>query len=284
MPDLSHSFLFNDTPIRGKLVHTSDSYLAILKKQQYHPKIQLLLGEFLCAAALLSSTLKFDGKLTLQIKSEGTLKLLIAECEIQQYLRAIARTNGELTESSELLNNMQLAITIKPRRGKQYQGIVNTEEQSLAKSLERYFSQSEQLPTRLWLACDGKTASGLLLQKLPQEKNGITDEKAPLENWNRLCILADTCTPEELLSLNTETLLHRLYHDEKYQIFAPSPLAFRCQCSRERSSNALLMLGQVDALKLAAERPEVTIDCQFCHQTYTYNRTDIRSLFTGTRH
>jgi molecular chaperone Hsp33 len=284
MSDQSHSFLFNDTPIRGKRVHTSKSYLEILKKQQYHPKIELLLGEFMCAAALLSSTLKFDGNLTLQIKSEGRLKLLVAECENQQYLRAIARTNGEVTEACELLNNMQLAITIKPRKGKQYQGIVNTEDRSLTKSLERYFSQSEQLPTRIWLASDGKTASGLLLQKLPQEKSGTTNEENQLENWNRLCILADTCTPKELLSLNTKTLLHRLYHDEDYQVFDPSPLTFRCQCSRERSSNALLMLGQADALKLATERPKVTIDCQFCHQTYTFNRTDIRSLFTGTRH
>ncbi len=284
MPDQSYSFLFNDTPIRGKLVHTSESYLAILKKQQYHSKIQTLLGEFMCAAALLSSTLKFEGKLTLQIKSEGTLKLLVAECENQQYLRAIARIKGEVYDSSELLNNLQLAITIKPRKGKQYQGIVNTEEQSLAASLERYFSQSEQLPTRLWLACDRKTASGLLLQKLPQEKSEITDEETQLENWNRFCLLADTCTQEELLSLNTETLLHRLYHDEKYQIFDPSPLTFRCQCSRERSSNTLLILGQADALKLAAEQPEITIDCQFCHQTYTFSRSDIRSLFNGTRH
>jgi len=106
MPDQSYSFLFNDTPIRGKLVHTSESYLAILKKQQYHSKIQTLLGEFMCAAALLSSTLKFEGKLTLQIKSEGTLKLLVAECENQQYLRAIARIKGEVYDSSELLNNL----------------------------------------------------------------------------------------------------------------------------------------------------------------------------------
>lgn len=175
----------------------------------------------------------------------------------------------------ELLGQSRMAITITPEKGQRYQGVVPREADNLAGCLEEYFERSEQIATSLFLFADGDTAAGLLLQRLP----GHTEEDDDL--WNRVNHLARTVEAEELLKLDSETLLHRLFHEETVRLYEPEPVEFRCSCSRERTLAALESIGKEECYSILDEQGSIDMDCQFCHANYRFNRNDIDHLFTG---
>ena len=185
--DRSVRFLFDNADIRGETVHLQASLKDLLETHQYAPGVASLLGEFLAAAVLLSTTLKYEGKMILQARSEGQVPLLMAECSSELKLRGIARGAQQATseEFGMLLARGQLVITIDPDKGQRYQGIVPLVENSLSRSLDAYFQQSEQLHTRFWLASDGERAAGMLLQQLPAQLQ--TEEAVRGEQWQHLC-------------------------------------------------------------------------------------------------
>ena len=276
--DISRRFLFDNADIRGETVHLDQALADILATHQYAPGVQALLGEFLAAAVLLSTTLKFEGKLVLQARSEGQVPLLMAECNDQLEVRAIARGAQEATSDrfDQLLTNGHLAITMEPLSGSRYQGIVPLIQDSLAHSLDAYFQQSEQLSTRFWLAADGHRAAGLLMQQLPAQLE--RDPTARSQHWEHQCTLAATIQPEELLNLPAERMLYRLFHQEPVRLFEPRDVRFRCSCSRERSLNALSALSAADIQELLQEQGQVTMDCEFCNQRYEFGPRELGDL------
>lgn len=287
--DLLHRFMFDDCDIRGEIVTLGESYREVLNNNPHPASVQKLLGEFMAAASLLSSTLKFDGMIILQARGDGPISTIMAECSHHKSLRGIARLNDgiELTDEQAqtasmqtLLGNGVLAITIEPKRGERYQGIVPMDSQNLAGCLEHYFQQSEQLDTRLWFAADGQFASGLLLQALPRQLKTSPEDNE--KHWETLATLADTLTGEELLELDHASLLYRLFHEENVRLFEPSPLRFSCSCSRERTGNALISIGRDEVEKLLVENGSIDVDCQFCNQHYHFEAADIRELFGDT--
>ena len=217
--DIARRFIFEDADIRGQRTVLADTYLEILEIHQYAPGVSRILGEFLAASVLLSTTLKFQGKFILQARSEGQIPLLMAECNDNLEVRGIARGAAEATslDNEQLLANGQLVITIEPDDGQRYQGIVPLENGSLARSLDAYFKKSEQLGTRMWLAADNSKASGFLLQQLPPQVT--TDATTRSAQWEHACSLAGTLGEEEVLNLNTETLLHRIFHQESVRLY-----------------------------------------------------------------
>lgn len=276
--DQSQRFLFEHADIRGESAHLHSAYREILDLHQYASGVSRLLGEFLAAAVLLSSNLKFEGKLVLQVRSEGQIPLLMVECDEALQVRGIARGAQQATSDDFdlLLNNGQLAITIDPTNGNRYQGIVPLEQGSLAHSLDNYFKQSEQLNTRIWLAADGQRANGLLLQQLPQQITADPGERQ--QQWEHVCALAATVKDDELLALTGEQLLYRLYHEDPIRLFEPNGIQFHCTCSRERTRNALSTLGSAEILELLEERGHITMDCEFCNQAYRFERNDLADL------
>ncbi len=286
MHDLDHTqrFLFDDTDVRGELASLGESYQHVLAKHPYPQPVAQLLGEMLAAASLLVGTLKFDGLLILQVRSSGAVPLLMIECSSEREVRGIARYHAEQVAADaglrELMPDGVLAITIDPRQGQRYQGIVDLEGASLAECLSNYFATSEQLATRFWLHADGQRARGLLLQQLPAERLREPEEREA--SWQHVLTLADTLSAEELLGLGNETVLHRLYHQEAVRLFEPQALCFRCSCSRDRSARALISLGEADAQALLEEHDgQVVIDCQFCNQRYAFDASDVTQLFAG---
>ena len=276
--DKSQRFLFDNADIRGETVHLDAAYRDILAIHQYAPGVSRLLGEFLAAAVLLSTTLKFEGKLILQVRSEGQIPLLMVECDETLQVRAIARGAEQATADSndQLLTNGQLAITIDPARGQRYQGIVPLVQDSLAHSLDAYFEQSEQLKTRFWLAANGQRAAGMLLQQLPAQVS--EEETLRQQQWDHACNLAATVQPAELLDLDAEQLLHRLYHQEPVRLFEPSTVNFHCTCSRQRTRNALASLNPTEVEELLEELGSITMDCEFCNQQYRFLREDLSDI------
>lgn len=280
--DITQRFLFENLDAKGEFVSLEQSYHEVLERHSYPPVVANLLGELLAASALLCGTLKFDGVLVLQIRSEGPLPLLMVECNSQREIRGIARYEKERIHSdmnlNELMPNGILTLTVDPTKGKRYQGVVALEGNSLSTSLSNYFASSEQLPTYFWLCADGKNAGGMLLQSLPEEKQHDTEQRR--NTWQHLTTLANSLTPDEFLSTPHATILHRLYHEEDICLYEPQPISFQCSCSRARSANALSSLGLEDALALVNEQNgHIVIDCQFCNQQYKFDKADVIQLF-----
>ncbi len=270
--DTISRFTFDDCAVRGEHVLLDTSYQDLLAVHHYPPVVAELLGELCAAACLLAETIKFDGILTLQIRSEGEIPLIMAEATNTQSFRAIARQAQEATSAdfSQLFTNGQLVLTIQPRNGEPYRGIVMLDGNSLASSLEAYFKQSEQLETRLWLHSDGQRASGFLLQQLPGDGNS--------SQWQHLSHMAATLTKEELLTLPRETLLYRLYHEESLRLHPQKTVQFQCTCSRERLENALLSLGADELRDILKERSVIDVNCEFCNRFYSFSESDVNAL------
>tara|TARA_R110000744_G_scaffold30868_6_gene72917 strand:- start:2033 stop:2839 length:807 start_codon:yes stop_codon:yes gene_type:complete len=257
----------------------NSAYQEIIKRKQYPLSLEKLLGEFVAAIALLRDIVKIDGVLSIQAKGNGFLSTLMTECDEHQNLRGIAQWDEsqdvpDTFSLKEVLEGGYLAITIQPRNGQRYQGIVEIVGDTLSECLEQYFSQSEQLPSRVWLAANGAQCGGLFLQRLPLEQAKEGDEDA----WERFTHLASTVKEEELLGLETESLLHRLYHEEEVRLYDTKPMQFGCSCSRQRTLDAVMSLGSEEIRELLIEQGSVKVDCQFCAEKYEFTEDDLTDM------
>lgn len=280
--DFTQRFIFDDTDVRGEMASLEESYAHVLAKHAYPEPVAALLGELMAVAALLVNTLKFDGLLVLQARSSGAVPLLMVECSSDRELRAIARYEDDQIKSGatfqELMPEGVLALTVDPKEGQRYQGLVALDGENLAECFTNYFVNSAQLPTRFWLYADGQRARGMLLQQLPADRVLDADERE--ESWQHVVALASTLSAEELLGLDNETILHRLYHEEQVRLFASTDVKFQCSCTRERSAQALVSLGLADLQLLLAEKAgTIEIDCQFCNERYLFNEHDVVQMF-----
>ncbi len=306
-----HKFIFEGLPVRGMLVRLTDSWQEILKRRQaaggYPVEVMHLLGEMTAAGALMQSTIKFNGALILQIFGDGPVKLAVAEVQPDLRLRATATVSGLVPPGSSLsdlvnVNNLgKCAITLDPKDklpGQQaYQGVVpffgDSHEKigNLGEVLEHYMLQSEQLDTKLILAADGQVAAGLLIQRLPVKGQGNLegqvdrdaneDEIGKNEDYKRIAMLAATLKREELLELDAETILRRLFWEEKLLRFEPQAPSFACSCSRERVSSMLRNLGEKEIEGIIAERGKVGVGCEFCGAQYEFDPVDAAQIFTS---
>ena len=292
MGDRRQRFLFEYANVRGELIHLDQALREVQTRRDYPAPVARLLGEAMAAAGLLSSVLKFKGSLILQLQGKGPVTMLVASATHDRDLRAVARhADAGALPGNEALDALtgggHLAITIDPDDSRErYQGIVALDRPSLAETVDGYFNQSEQLPTRIWLACDGERAGGLLLQRLPDHDHGDPDA------WNRAEHLAGTITDEELLALDPEAIVRRLFHEETIRLFDPEILRFHCHCSRERLGRVLVGLGREEADSILEEQGQLEAQCDFCGATYRFDAVDLGQLFEdggtdqagGTRH
>ena len=281
--DTLHRFLLEGVGIRGELVHLDATWRSVQERRRYPEPLRTVLGECIGATALLAATIKLDGTLTLQARGgKGPVSLLVVEATGARTLRGLARF-GDLGEASalpELIGDAWLAITVDPGAdADRYQGIVEVDESSLSGVIEHYFARSEQLPTKLWLACDGAAVAGLLLQKLPENDSVAVDDTERAEAWERSVMLADTVTERELLDLDAHTLLRRLFVTEGCRVFQPERWGFACTCSRDRVRTTLQSLGRGECESIVADEGVVDVTCEFCGASYGFDAVDVAELF-----
>jgi molecular chaperone Hsp33 len=282
--DCLHRFMFEEFPIRGHLVHLDAAWRALIEHRAYPDAIRDALGETVAASLLLAATIKFEGVLSLQLQGTGPVHLMLAQCTSGLGVRGLARYHEDTPGGgiADLIGAGNLTVTLETDdRSQRYQGIVPITGERLADSLQVYFENSEQLPTRLWLHADASGASGMLLQRLPGDPApGGLDPAAVDDAWRRVQLIGQTLTAEELVTLADAEILHRLFNEDDLRLFEPSPVYFRCRCSRERVGGMLQGLGEAESRSILAERGEVEVRCDFCNRAYVFDAVDVGRLFT----
>jgi molecular chaperone Hsp33 len=277
MADALTRFVFEYAPVKGGIVQLDEVWRTIQSHADYPAPLRRVLGELLAAAALLTSNIKFEGSLVLQLHGDGPVRLIVVEATSKHTLRATAKWEGDIQDGplSTLLGDGRFVMTIdQSKAGKQnYQGIVPLEGETTAAVLGHYMQSSEQLDTRIYLASDENRVAGMLRQRMPDQQGMDTDA------WNRAAILADTLKPEEMLQLSANDLLLRLFHEETLRLFEQEPLSFACSCSREKVADMLQSLGQAEVDSILAEHGEIEINCEFCGQQYNFDSVDAAQLF-----
>ena len=309
-----HKFIFDGLPVRGALVVLTEAWQEVLHRRAantqtgaYPQPVAELLGEMAAAAVLMQSGIKFDGALVMQIFGDGAVKLAVAEVQSDLRLRATASVIGAVASDATLATLVnargqgRCAITLDPRLrlpGQQpYQGVVplagpdGAALHGVAQIIEQYMRQSEQLDTTLVLAADNARAAGLLLQRLPvqgqrnlAQSHVAREEGAQDDAFERLSLLTRSLKREELLGLDADTVLHRLFWQEPLLRFEPQAGAngprFACSCSRERVSAMLKGLGQDETESIVREQGQVEVSCDFCGQQERFDAVDVGRLFT----
>ena len=313
-----HRFLFEGLPVRGAVVRLTHAWTEILRRRNanttsgpYPEPVRALLGEMAAAGVLMQSGIKFNGALVLQIFGDGPVKLAVAEVQSDLSLRATATLKGEVSADATLgaLVNVagggRCAITLDPQDkfpGQQpYQGVVPLQDASgqplerLSDVLSHYMLQSEQLDATLVLAANDNVAAGLLVQRMPIKGEGNLaagaaqredeDQNGRNENYNRIAMLASSLTQDELLTLDPQTILHRLFWEEPLLRFPPQEGAqaprFACSCNRERVGRMLLSLGVEEAESILAEQGQIEVACEYCGQQYHFDPVDAAQIFAA---
>ena len=279
--DIRQRFLFDGTDIRGEITSLAASYQAIVAQQQYPSSVANTLGEFLVAASLLSATLKFPGIVSIQAMGGEPLNTIMAECSQGSKLRGIVRGDfdaaAKVDSLKELVGNASLAITIEPEGGERYQGIVPMDAKDLSGCLEHYFNQSEQLPTQIKISADNNIASGVLIQQMPNSSSKTAAD------WEHISALMQTLRSEEQLHLSHTEQLYRLFHEDGVRLFEPEALHFFCSCSRQRTEQALISLGDQEVYDICEQQGGIQITCEFCGESYEFNKANIDEMFSSSR-
>ena len=299
-------FVCDGAPVRGEIVSISTAWQAVLARRNDPPVIRQILGDFVAAATLLSASLKFDGTLIIQAQSKGPISLLVVECSSNLTMRATVKLsvepaeidlNATLADLLDAANTGRLVITLDPSERQPgqppYQGIVALQQdhngiavpvQNAAEAIMLYMRHSEQLETRIWLASNEQVVGGLLLQRLPNSGGHVhLDPQTAAEGWSRIQALGETITTDELLELNPETTLRRLFLNESSEAgvrtFPARPVQFACRCSRLKVADVLRMLGEEEVNSILAEQGAVETGCEFCGKSYRFDAVDCIQVF-----
>jgi len=277
MNDQLHRYLFDNVHVRGELVQVSKTYQEIIQSHNYPAPVNHILGQLLAATAMMTALLKFEGDIAVQIQGDGPISALVVNGNDQQELRGVANITGDVISDNltELFPKGYMVITITPKLGERYQGIVALDKDTLAQCLEAYFEQSEQLKTHFWLRADNENAAGMMIQALPQESTNDDDD----DGYDNLHQLSATIKNEELFELDANVILNRLYHQEEVRVFDPQPLSFKCSCSAQRSSAAIKAVGREEAESIISEEGAITMHCEYCNTKYEFGAQDVARLF-----
>ncbi|MDZ4741240.1 MAG: Hsp33 family molecular chaperone [Alphaproteobacteria bacterium] len=293
--DFVRGFQIEGMNVRGRIVHLTELADRVIAAHGYPEPVSRVAGEALVLAALLGSSLKFDGTLTVQTRGQGPLRMVVADYTASGSVRACATFDREAVEAlgaspafEDLVGPGSLAITIDPGGELQrYQGVVPLEGQGLAGGAMAYFERSEQIPTQIKLSVATLSvrgqdearphwrAGGMLIQNLASLGGLPVETKA--DDWTRAAALFSTVEAHELVDplVEAERLLYRLYHEDGVRVFDVQPLKFECRCSAERVSSVLRQYSADELNDLVEADGLISATCEFCSTRYEFSPADI---------
>lgn len=269
-------FIFNDYDIRGEIVQLTDSYKKLIENHNYPACINELLGKMQAAICLITSTLKFEGEIMLQIRGSKELRYAFINSNNNQETRGLASIDGNIADNCEFKDLFDskaiMTLTVIPQQGNQYQGIIALNKGTLDECIEEYFRQSAQLDTHIQLYADPKAqkCAGLLLQIISSEKK----EQQKLD-YEHVCVLADSLKAEEILNLYNEEVLHRLYNQESVTLYKNKPVCFKCSCSDEKYISMIRQMPKEEILDIFEKEGKIECQCNYCGKQYYFSNDDI---------
>jgi molecular chaperone Hsp33 len=281
--DLAAPFQIEGQTVRGRLVRLGPAVDAMLGRHAYPEPVARLLGEAAALAALVGSSLKFEGRLILQAQGDGPVAYLVVDYDSSGGLRGYCRFDAERISALEdlragaadLLGQGVFIMTVDPTGGaERYQGVTAIEGDTLALCAEEYFAQSEQVPTRVRLAVgrvhDGAgarwRAGGMMIQSIAWDQaRGSTEE-----GWLTAQALFSTLGDDELVDprIAPETLLYRLFHEEGVRLFPAKALVAFCRCSGERVTAMLKAFPTDEIASMAETDGRIHVTCEYCARRY----------------
>jgi len=292
MTDQIKKFLLEDKTVRVSAVEMSSVWHEAIERHHFPPAVQQLLGELMCAAPLLASSLKFEGSLLLQLQGNGPIRLIVVECRADMSMRATVRLGDTSLNGQQGLRELinpdgegRFSVILMPpshaRHLHPYQGIVPLDSDSVAIAIEQYMQQSEQLATKLWLAVSDEKIAGLMLQRMPATGGQATsDEHSAASSWEHAQALCATITAEEQIAVSTQEMLSRLFWQNPVFGLESKDILWHCGCTRERVANMLRSLGKADVDSIHESEGKVEITCEFCGEKYLFNQKDTDLLFS----
>lgn len=270
--------MFESIPVRGTIIQLSDSWRRLLANHDYEAGIRDILGQSAAATALIAQSLKFDSAITLQISSDGPLSMLVMQCNSELEFRGMACASGKTAglPFDRLVSNARCAITVDSGAlERSYQGIVEVNEGTLARSLENYYLRSAQIPSHLQLVANDTVCGGILLQQIP-EKDAIQED-----DWNRLGLLAETLRTDDLRNGVGMDLIGKLFAEDDVRVFKPRPVIFRCRCSQKRAQEVLRLLGEVECREALNDDSKIVVTCEYCGRRREFDGVDVAQLFAA---
>lgn len=307
--DSVRPFVVETLDVRGRVIQMGPALDAILARHDYPPPVSRLLAEAIVLAVLLGSSLKIDGRFTLQTETGGPVDMLVVDYRTTGAIRAYARFDQERVARFEaegaatpgaLLGKGTLAMTIdQGTHASRYQGVVPLEGESLEEVAHAYFRQSEQIPTRVRLAVaemharEGGAirhswrAGGLLVQFLPEASERMRQPDLPGgdapqgasnavfsedDSWVEARALAATIQDDELTdpALPVENLLFRLFNERGVRVFRAAGVRDQCSCSREKVSGVLSNFT-AEEITESTEDGAISVTCEFCGTKYDFD-------------
>ena len=259
--------------MRGSLIHLSQSWRRMLQDHDYDALVTETLGHAAAATGLIAQSLKFDGVITLQIQSTGTLQMLVMQCTSELDMRGMAAVEegSAATSFAELTSKAHCAVTVDAG-DRPYQGIVEIDPTSLAASLEHYFARSVQVPSHVVLLANEEFAAGILLQQVPGEPIAEDD-------WKRLHFLIETLSPGDFASDTSLQLIGKLFAEDDVRVYEPRPVNFRCRCSARKVEDVLKMLGEAEARQTLEAQGNIEVICEYCGHRRHFDAVDVERLF-----
>ncbi|MBC8493457.1 MAG: Hsp33 family molecular chaperone HslO [Candidatus Thioglobus sp.] len=270
-------FIFKDLDIRGQHIALNDAWQAMIHNRGYSSLVRQLFGELSALGIFLANGMKHQGKLTLQVQGDGMVNLLLVEVTNDLKIRGMVRSEGSITADhslDEILGEGQIVATLyNAQTDHSFQSLVPRNAKGLINTFEDYFSQSEQLESKLWVSSTADNLSAMLLQKLPEA------DQHDDEGWHRVGVLANTITNQELNELSVESLLHRLFHEETLELFDANTVTYECTKDRQRFEKIIFDLGEQDARALLKERGEIAIHNEICNEHLFFDEQDVDRIF-----
>ena len=277
MANTVQRFLFDELDIRGAVVRLDTVWQKLIQARNYPAPVIELLGEMSATTVLLADNLKQPGRLTIQLRGEGAVPLLVIDCTEKLNLRCMAQHELHLSDGPlvDLLGQGQLQLSLETEATrKPYQSIVPLAGKNIGEIFEHYLAQSEQLASRFFLAASGRGIAGLFLQKMPDA------DQRDADGWARIEALASTVRSEELLTLPAEDLLLRLFHEETLRVFPAQAVTADSPKDWEKVRQMLLTLGRDEVYAALQENQAIVIRDELSNHEYRFERAEVDALFS----
>ena len=252
------------------------------------PMAPAALGRTLLGASLLGDMLKEEkGALTLQIKGGGPLGTILAvsdwEGNVRGYVQnpqveLMEQRPGKLDVGRAVGMDGTLTVIKDIGLKEPYVGSIGLFSGEIADDLAMYFVESEQIPTACALGVlvgldqSVTAAGGYIIQLLP---GADEDMITKIETGVRSMGSVSSALAE---GLDGEGLLRAVLKDFDLEILEKHPVEYRCYCSRDRVSRALISMGRKDLTELIQEQGQAELTCQFCDQVYHFSKSELETL------